>query len=94
MTRLLTAVYENGVFRPLEDPGLDEHQKVTVEILAEPETSPDDALAAWQRVYEGLSDEQIREIEEIALDRSRFSSRERSRCNIADSDVLTFLAPL
>ena len=75
MSRLLTAVYENGVFRPLEDPGLDEHQRVTVEIQAEPETSPDDALAAWQRVYEGLSDEQIREIEEIALDRSRFSSR-------------------
>ncbi|HXU32915.1 MAG TPA: antitoxin AF2212-like protein [Thermoanaerobaculia bacterium] len=76
MTRLLTAIYENGVFRPLEDPGLDEHQQVTVEILAEPETSPDDALAAWQRVYEGLSDDQIQEIEEIALDRSHFSSRE------------------
>ncbi len=74
MTRLLTAVYENGVCRPFEDPGPDEHQKGTVEILAQPETSPCDALAAWQRVYEGLSDEQIREIEEIALDRSRFSS--------------------
>ncbi len=74
MTRLLTAVYENGVFRPLEDPGLDEHQKVTVEILAEPETSPDDVLGAWQRVYEGLSDEQIREIEEIVLNRSKSPS--------------------
>lgn len=74
MARLLTAVYENGVFRPLEDPGLDEHQRVTVEIQAEPETSPDDALAAWQRVFEGLSDEQIRGIEEIALYRSYFFS--------------------
>jgi len=52
MTRLLTAIYENGVFRPLEDPGLEGHQKVTVEIMAEPEISPDDALAAWQRVYQ------------------------------------------
>ncbi len=76
MTRLLTAVYENGVFRPLEDPGLDEHQHVTVEILTQPATSADDALAAWQQVYEGLSEHQIREIEEIALDRSHFSSRE------------------
>lgn len=71
MTRLPTAVYENGVFRPLEDPGLNEHQKVTVEILAEPETTPGEALAAWQTVYEGLSEEQVREIEEIALDRRR-----------------------
>ncbi len=77
MTRLLTAVYENGVFRPLEDPGLEEHQKVRVEILAEPETSPEATLAAWQSVYGGLSDDQIREIEEIALDRSHSSSREK-----------------
>lgn len=76
MTRTLTAVDNNGVFRSLKDPGLDEHQRVTVEIQAEPETSPDDALAAWQRVYEGLSDEQIREIEEIALGRSHCTPRE------------------
>ena len=34
---------------------------------------PHPALAAWHKVYEGLSDEEIAEIEAMALDRSRFS---------------------
>jgi hypothetical protein len=33
-------------------------------------------LAAWQRVYAGLSDEDIAEVEKIALDRSRFLRRQ------------------
>jgi len=32
-----------------------------------------EALAAWHRVYEGLSDEDQAAVEVIALDRSRFS---------------------
>lgn len=31
-------------------------------------------LAAWHRVYEGLPEDQIAEVEAIALDRSHFSS--------------------
>jgi len=68
------AIYENGVFRPLDDPGLAEHQRVTVEIMAAPESPPEEALAAWQGVYEGLSDDQIGEVEAIALDRRYFST--------------------
>ena len=33
-------------------------------------------LAAWQRVYAGLSDEDIAEVEKIALDRSQFLRRQ------------------
>ncbi len=32
----------------------------------------DRQLEAWHQVYEGLSDDQIAELEAIALDRSRF----------------------
>ena len=33
MTRQVEAVYENGMLRPLEPLGLDEHQQVTVRII-------------------------------------------------------------
>ena len=72
MTRVLQAVYEGGVLRPLEDPGLEEHQRVLLEIRIEPRPEGSSALQAWQQVYEGLSEEEIAEVEDIALDRSRF----------------------
>lgn len=76
MVKILEAVYEDGVFKPLVDPGLTDHQRVIVEIRlpAEPETNSE--LGAWQRVYEGLSESDIAEVEAIALDRSRFSRHE------------------
>ncbi len=36
MTRTLEAVYEDGVFKPLEDPGLKDHQRVVIEIKDKP----------------------------------------------------------
>ena len=77
MTRILEAVYEDGVLRPLEDPGLEEHQRVVLEIRTEPQEHASSPLAAWHRVYEGLSEDEIVEVEAIALDRSRFSRAER-----------------
>jgi len=73
VTRILEAVYEDGVLRPLEDPGLQEHQRVLLEIRTEPEEYASSSLQAWHRVYEGLSEVEIAEVEAIALDRSRFS---------------------
>jgi len=32
MARILEADYEDGVFKPLEDPGLPDHQRVVIEI--------------------------------------------------------------
>ena len=73
MTRILEAVYEDGVLRPLEDPGLQEHQRVLLEIRFEPRDQASSALEAWNQVYEGLSDGEIAEVESMVLDRSRFS---------------------
>jgi predicted DNA-binding antitoxin AbrB/MazE fold protein len=73
VTRILEAVYEDGVLRPLEDPGLQEHQRVLLEIRFEPREQASSALEAWHQVYEGLSADEIAEVEAMALDRSRFS---------------------
>ena len=37
-----------------------------------PSEDPDQALEAWQQVYEGLSEQEVVEIESIALDRDHF----------------------
>jgi predicted DNA-binding antitoxin AbrB/MazE fold protein len=77
VTRTLEAVYEGGVLKPLEDPGLEEHQRVLLEIRTEPQEAMASTLEAWQQVYEGLSEEEIAEVEAIALDRGHFSREER-----------------
>jgi predicted DNA-binding antitoxin AbrB/MazE fold protein len=43
MTRQVEAVYENGMLRPLEPLGLDEHQQVTLRII----DSSDDRLRSY-----------------------------------------------
>lgn len=45
MTETILAVYENGVFRPLQPHGLQEHQRVHLLVILEDLT----ALAASQR---------------------------------------------
>lgn len=39
--------------------------------------SPDETLEAWNQVYEGCEEDEIAQIEAIALDRSRFVQQER-----------------
>lgn len=74
--RVFEAIYEDGVLKPLQDPGLPEHHRFSVRVQELGETWAADALEAWHRVYAGLSDEDIAEVEEIALDRSRFLRRQ------------------
>ncbi len=76
MSQHIEAIYEDGVLKPLQPLQLPEHQRVKVTIDEMPE-SPEDALKAWQRVYEGLSDEEIAELEAIILDRSNFMRPEQ-----------------
>lgn len=74
MAQLIEAVYEQGAFKPLELVELPEGQRVTLSV--EPRAlTPDEAeaqLRAWHTVYEGLSEEDISEVEGMALDRSHF----------------------
>ena len=76
MERTLEAVYRNGVLRPLEPLDLPEDQHVTITIHWPIPEDPDEALQAWEQVYAGHSDEEISEVERIALDRSRFMRQE------------------
>jgi len=73
VTRIVEAVYEDGLLRPLEDPGLEQHQRVLLEIRFEPQEQASSALEAWHQVYEGLSEDEIAEVEAMALGRSRFA---------------------
>lgn len=71
--RVFEAVYENGVLKPLEDPGLPEHHRFSVQVEDLAMTDAMSELDAWHAVYEGFSEEDIATVEAMALDRSRFS---------------------
>lgn len=68
----LKAVYENGKFRLLEPSrtGLNEGEQVRITVESEP--APKDVLTLAGSVYVGLSDEEIDDVEHIALDRQAF----------------------
>ena len=70
--RTVEAVYEDGVLKPLTALDLPEHQRVRVTIDLAADERPDDALRAWSGVYDGLVEEDVDEVEAIALDRSPF----------------------
>jgi predicted DNA-binding antitoxin AbrB/MazE fold protein len=72
MQQILNAVYEKGVFRPLQHPDIAEGQQVRLVVETSAPLSPDEILELAGQVYEGLSEQEIDEIEEIALDRKNF----------------------
>jgi len=39
MSKVIEAIYENGIFRPLSEPRLKNHQRVRIEILSEEDES-------------------------------------------------------
>ena len=72
----IDAVFENGVFRPLipVNVSIPEGQQVQL-IISMPE-SVEDMLALAMNVYAGLTEEEVDEVERIALDRREFFSQE------------------
>ena len=68
----LEAIYENGVFRPLKSLKLSEGQQVWLMVETNLERTPEDMLNLAAQVYQGLSDEQVDEIEQIALNMRQF----------------------
>ena len=76
MDRVVEAIYEQGMLKPLEALDLSEHQWVRLTIHDATEESPDEQLDAWQGVYDGLTDEEVAQIEALAIDRSHFMQQE------------------
>ena len=71
MTQTIEAIYQDGMFKPLNpiSESISEGEKVKLVVEIE-EANPIMKLA--ENFYEGLSEEDVDEIERIALDRSNF----------------------
>lgn len=71
MQHSIDAIYEGGVFRPLEVLPLSDQQRVRLTIEC-PQEAAERELAEWQQVYSGLTDEEIVEVEKVIKDRTHF----------------------
>ena len=72
MPEIIEAIYEKGVFKPLQTLELPEGQHVRLVVEAAETSSSIDILALAAQVYEGLSPEDIDAIEQIAGNRGDF----------------------
>lgn len=73
MKQTIDAVFENGSFRPVDNHSLTFSQGQRVKLIVEDNSEPqEDLIELVTQVYDGLSDKEIDEIEQIALDRSDF----------------------
>ena len=77
MTKNIDAIYEDGAFRPIESDVLSLKDGARVRLTVEQVTDDAEAnvLDLAARVYAGLSDEDVSEIEKIATERSDFFSQ-------------------
>jgi predicted DNA-binding antitoxin AbrB/MazE fold protein len=75
----LDAVYEKGVFRVIDpqEVAIPEGQRVRVSFEVSPDEQ-DDPLEMLDNFYEGMSEEDIAEIEKIMLDRSNWRTPRES----------------
>jgi predicted DNA-binding antitoxin AbrB/MazE fold protein len=72
MTYVLDAVYEHGAFRLLSPPAPNLHEGQTVRITVSEVKPAGDILKQAADVFAGLTQEEIDEIESVALDRKMF----------------------
>lgn len=72
MPKTVEAIFEDGVLKPISPLNIPEHKRVTI-LIKDEIVEPFDVLSLASMVYNGLSPEDIEEIEKLALDRSRFT---------------------
>jgi predicted DNA-binding antitoxin AbrB/MazE fold protein len=72
MTKTVEAIFEEGVFKPMSPLDISEHKKVIL-IIKDDTEEPADVLSLAFKVYDGFSSDDVESVENIALDRSRFS---------------------
>jgi predicted DNA-binding antitoxin AbrB/MazE fold protein len=79
VTQTLDAVFKDGSFKPLHNGSLPfsegQRVKLTVETPAETQADLIDLAA---KVYDGLTEEEVDEVERLALDRGHFFERPTS----------------
>jgi predicted DNA-binding antitoxin AbrB/MazE fold protein len=76
MKQFVDAIYEGGVFRPVLPLDLPSGERVRVEIDVPPKVDVGAMLALAHKVYEGLTQEEIADMEKVILDRSNSSRGE------------------
>jgi predicted DNA-binding antitoxin AbrB/MazE fold protein len=72
MRQTIKARYHDGVLQPLEPLALADEVEVQVTVDTEVAVNADEILRRAARVYQGLTSEQVAEVETIALDRRQF----------------------
>ncbi|MFZ5830325.1 MAG: antitoxin AF2212-like protein [Planctomycetota bacterium] len=74
MKHAIDAIFEHGVFRPVQGntTAIVEGQRVRITVEDEPEPQ---SLQLAMAVYDGLSEQEIQEVEGILLQRSNFFGR-------------------
>ena len=73
MKSTVEAIFEDGVFKPVQPPELAEGQRVQITVESVLRPAPDEILRIAADVYRGLSDSDIREIEDMARRRVFFT---------------------
>lgn len=73
MTQKIEAIYQNGMFKPLTPipEEISEGEEVIISIKSKEEYA-DEILKLAENFYEDMTEQEIKEIEEIMLDRSNF----------------------
>lgn len=72
MRQTVKARYHDGILQPLEPLALADETEVQVTVETTAAVGADEILQRAARVYQGLTPEQIAQIETLALDRRRF----------------------
>lgn len=73
MTQKIEAIYQNGIFKPITPVSdeISEGEEVIIDIKSK-EESANEIMKLAENFYEGISDEDIEEMEKVMLDRSNF----------------------
>jgi predicted DNA-binding antitoxin AbrB/MazE fold protein len=72
MRQTINARYHDGVLQPLEPLALADEAEVQVTVDTTAVVSADEILRRAAQVYQGLTTDQVAEVETIALDRRQF----------------------
>lgn len=71
-TQTIEAVYEQGVFRLIQSPSVPFQEGQRVQIVVNTELTTHDVLALATSVFDGLSEQDIQDIDAIARQRDLF----------------------